>query len=773
MEPKIKLFLSSAQTGEFATEREALPSFFAKQPLSVMFYLWKIEEIPSPNPVGIHYRTNVGSSNGMILLLGQELSVHVAEEYRLSQNRKLPVFAFIKAKAAHSPEMVKFIEHVRASSVTADYHSFPDLVGKLEDALLSHFMRLPHRETNITTTPQSDEEQTLRLLVGIVDSDAAETTKEKVLESLLLETLLRKKEPHSPAELKKTVLAVLPFPGAALEADLEKAIARLATNSNVTSDSGGCFALNEVERNRLKKQFEESEAEENKMFQRFYRRHSSSFASISYDRYKQVVRYSTSQILQENAFRLAHLQLEGDRSSEAYDSDELGRMITSALWKESSLRKGIGQWHSAITEIITDDKPQTVRWLNRQRKVYWLLATLGVDPSFSALRRDYLRRYRIYLDSHIVLRAIVNAGGEYKICADLVRMGKDSGVEMFISDGMFLEVYSAFRSASDTFHKAGRDIARMADIYTHLERKWDILSGYMAACEEYPKLTFDRYLERYYSPVNRAKLYTYIEHELGVHVEPLYDFNTLELEEIDNIRSHLLERRNQQIQAMAPDEQEKFRRLYFLRQNEAKQIAMICKKRAEADSADLQSWFVTFDQFVYEVSLELVKKNPTRYQVPCFMKPANWLEILVNASSGSVAINVFREVFASAAIQHAADLVETQVIAGMLAARMDRHITSLEALREQFADIMNRPAVQGLYKALYSAEADEAKLVEIQKALISELSQEVGKLKKDLLQAKVEAEGVTKEIEKERKKVKYYKAVASSAKLRPKKRRKP
>ena len=83
MEQKLKVFLSSAQyLDEFKTERDALPLLFEKPPLSSFCYLWKIEDLASPEKVEGYYKGNVRNSNMLLILLGENLRPAVRDEFK-------------------------------------------------------------------------------------------------------------------------------------------------------------------------------------------------------------------------------------------------------------------------------------------------------------------------------------------------------------------------------------------------------------------------------------------------------------------------------------------------------------------------------------------------------------------------------------------------------------------------------------------------------------------------------------------------------------------
>jgi len=195
----------------------------------------------------------------------------------------------------------------------------------------------------------------------------------------------------------------------------------------------------------------------------------------------------------------------------------------------------------------------------------------------------------------------------------------------------------------------------------------------------------------------------------------------------------LLKKRRKMIQPPANLDQEnlvRWERQYLLRTNEARQMAIIYNLRQESDTQFKQYWFITFDEFVYEVSTAMVSRDNRYFEFPCYMKPATWLQILSNGSSSLLPINTFREILLSKDVQQLADQLEAEVITQMLQSRVDQEVKSIETLRHMFADIVNRPAVQEAYqqvlksdglKKLAAADSVKAKIIEEMKDKVNEL----------------------------------------------------
>lgn len=163
-------------------------------------------------------------------------------------------------------------------------------------------------------------------------------------------------------------------------------------------------------------------------------------------------------------------------------------------------------------------------------------------------------------------------------------------------------------------------------------------------------------------------------------------------------------------------------------------------------------WFITYDVFVYEASAYLAKRGDDFYGFPCYIKPARWFEILTNAGSNSVDINVFREVLLSPSVQRAADFLEGAVIAQILKSRIDQEVKDIQQLRYMFSDIINKPAVQDAYREMLKLKGTAAieAAAKVKDKIIINMGQKVSKLETDLEEAQ-------KTIKKQQKREKYLK----------------
>lgn len=108
---KIKVFLSSAMTGELYAEREAVRTLFDFNEFFIqMFDLRIIENNASPDNIKEAYEHLVNKSDIFILLLNEELRKAVFNEYNIATRNQLNVFCYIKENQKRTEELEQFIQ---------------------------------------------------------------------------------------------------------------------------------------------------------------------------------------------------------------------------------------------------------------------------------------------------------------------------------------------------------------------------------------------------------------------------------------------------------------------------------------------------------------------------------------------------------------------------------------------------------------------------------------------------------------------------------------
>ena len=286
---------------------------------------------------------------------------------------------------------------------------------------------------------------------------------------------------------------------------------------------------------------------------------------------------------------------------------------------------------------------------------------------------------------------MLNAGSEADICSDILAKGKKLKVPMYLSEPLFTEISNTFEQANTFFINCGGDLNRVIKLLETLERKHDVVDAFIAQMSKNPDLEWQEFLSQYYSPQSPQTLETYLSSMLSIGVHKNGGFEVEEWTEIETIIRELMLRRSKPIERkikQARDPQSEEERQLFLRANEAKQLEILYKLRAEHGT---NYWFVTYDRFIYETSLGIYKtsNNNPRY-FPCFIKPNKWLEILTISDKENLRENVYSEILMSSAMHHAVNNVEASVITEILRRNIDTKVTDNNVLSNMFKDAVNK-----------------------------------------------------------------------------------
>lgn len=769
MDPKLKVFLSSAQyEDEFKVEREVLRVLFDKEPLQSTFLLWKIEDQASPLPIQKQYPSHVMDSDVVTLLLGKTLRPAVVKEFETASLKGIPVFAFIRKPSERDSSMEEFIRNrIQNAVTTSEYSEMRELCEKVENSLQEYYFRNRYHHSDdgskavsiVHQTIISNEEKALRLLVGVITGDSAALSREKIIEALILEGLLKSASPLNRSDISSFIMASVRSGESSLIADINASITALLGNDALRPVAGERFEITAVKRQELEKKQHDTDEAQRLVLYALFEKHSVVLPGVNRDYFAVTIQNAVSHIIADVAFLIAEAEFSGDKNPLPYDADELNRMATKILIELSPKPGGIGAWQNAVVDILRSNNKSVISWINRLRKGYWLLATIGCEPNSISYRKQHFHNYVVYLDSHVAIRSMVGAGDDSSMCREIVNLSRSLGVTMRLSQPMFREVESAFKGANDSFHSSDCDIGRALDIYKALGRKSDIFDGFVESRSRNSRLSWDSWLNQYFSAANKAKLKHFIEKEMGIEIQSEDSLSSDQLNRIQNLEQRLLKSRRINITDQAdPERREGWTRQHTLRTNEAQQMALIYELRESPESHFKQYWFVTFDTFVYEVSAQLANSGESFYAFPCYMKPGRWLEILLTANPDIPDINTFREILCSATVAHAADYVEAEVISQMLKARVDQTIRDVETLRFMFQDIVNRPAVQDAFdemrRARGGAALDAARRAK--ELVIEELGNRVKILEAALTQKNDEIQKAAKSMEKAKNREKYY-----------------
>ncbi|MBP8016714.1 hypothetical protein KAZ01_01785 [Candidatus Gracilibacteria bacterium] len=658
---------------------------------------------------------------------------------------------------------------VRGHVTTVNYNNFKDLCDKIQNSIIDHYF---NRKAKIVTPSNNfkisqeiaNDEKALRMLVGILDSQIATTVKEDVLTSYFLECLsLSGSNPQPILTCFEKLSRVLQIDKNKIEADINRLLPSLINSGKIIKLKENFYKLSDFQAKKLSEIDNKISEQEKMILSYYYDIHSKILDSISQIDYSKIIKESISKLVYLTAYINAKIQVSGDTNPISYDAEELNRTLLSIIYELKPTQGSISNWLKSISEILQSSNINIVNWINRIYKAYWALAALGVDPDCATFKRKHLKNYCIYLDSHIVIRALVEAGSESNMCANMINIGHDSAVEMRLSESIFNEVEKSFEAANKVYQSSEKDIFRAIEFFKKLNRKSDIFDGFLLQKKINKHLSWEQFINRFYSPTGSSKLKSYIEEEMGINLVMDSDFSIEEWECINEIVDLLLKMRSKPIKTsdeINNEHQDDYDRQLILRTNEAKQMGIIYALRQKERNAHKQYWFITFDEFIYKASIDLANKNNPFYRFPCYMKPTRWFEILVHSSTKPLEVNTFREILMSPTFQFVADSIESEVISEMLNARADKKIKSVNTLQNMFSDISSRQAVQDAYEEVVAASTGRQKLEASEKVkdtIINAMSEEMNKLKLDLDKKEETIKKERKEKEKNRKKADYYK----------------
>lgn len=91
-----------------------------------------------------------GASDGLVLLLGDELTGITEQEYRVAKDHGVPCYIMVKSGAKPDGNVKQFVRQEREASVTSRYRNLSELRTTVTGALLE-FGRRAHREKMLAT----------------------------------------------------------------------------------------------------------------------------------------------------------------------------------------------------------------------------------------------------------------------------------------------------------------------------------------------------------------------------------------------------------------------------------------------------------------------------------------------------------------------------------------------------------------------------------------------------------------------------------------------
>jgi len=746
---KNKVFLSSTQFGdEFRIEREVLPLLFRKEPLSSIFELWKIENQSASVPIDTEYIRNIRQSALVIVLVNSIIRDAVRNEVAEANRNSIPIYVFIRENNARSAEANAFIDHLRSFATTSNFSTIDELFTNVENSLLAYYspkLATDEENADLERSKQFDiKERSLKIALFTLNQQSEKVTIEKILPLLISEELLRRNATTN--ELR----AAIPIQD---KNKVDQALVHMESRLDVINNAG-VFSLPAHRIDELRRVSDLVDSEETRAKSKIASLYASLVAKPAGD-FLQVLEKCISLIVYKTTSKV------NDYSSAlggtAYDAEYLKKIILDSIIVSIGETSNLSVWQKILIEIFETRDPEIVKWLNCIHKSFWFLAAIGCDGQTNSLFRENIEEYNIFFDSHVVLRGMLKAGSQADICSDILARGKKLKVPMFLSEPFFAEVSKAFEQANIFFTNCGGDLNRVIKLLETIERKHDVVDAFIAEKSENPDLEWQEFLSQYYSPQTPQVLETYLRNMLSIGVHRNEEFEVDEWKEIENIIHDLMQRRSKPIERIIKqsiDPQSEEERQFHLRTNEAKQLEVLFKLRAENGP---NYWFVTYDRFIYDTCLGIYKtSNSNPKYFPCFIKPNKWLEILTISDKEDLRENVYSEILMSPAMHHAVNNFEASVITEILRRNIDTKVTDKSVLNSMFRDAVNKAATADINGEIISAKDPNQKINSLDDIIRSVLNDRLEKYDKVFRAQNSEIERVKKEKEKAENRARYY-----------------
>ena len=144
---RIKVFLSSAMTGELNEERAVIKAVFGiDRSLIHLFELLTISDNAYPYRIDKAYKDLVKKSNIIILVLNKELRQAVVEEFNEAINNNKKIFCYIKSNKERDEELISFIHdtiynHYTSKDFTDSVELSKIIVNDLSTDLLNEYTK--------------------------------------------------------------------------------------------------------------------------------------------------------------------------------------------------------------------------------------------------------------------------------------------------------------------------------------------------------------------------------------------------------------------------------------------------------------------------------------------------------------------------------------------------------------------------------------------------------------------------------------------------------
>ena len=131
---RLKIFVSSRTAG-LKDERATVVQAIEQNPTAEAWY-WERDAHSGPYPIEDMCVANARTSDGFVIILGEDLSPIVVKEFESAHDAGVPCYPFIKAGITHTFEVQDFVERIRRLEyVTKNFNNCSELRTYVTEAL--------------------------------------------------------------------------------------------------------------------------------------------------------------------------------------------------------------------------------------------------------------------------------------------------------------------------------------------------------------------------------------------------------------------------------------------------------------------------------------------------------------------------------------------------------------------------------------------------------------------------------------------------------------
>jgi hypothetical protein len=145
----LKVFVSSQMRGSaFVAERVAVAEAIDATAFARAWY-WERDAFAGPYCSEEVCVATAATADGLVLLLGEELTEITRAEFEVARRRFVPVYIFVDERKEQNAEVESFIADVRSSgetkAITKRFANISELKGHVTDALRHHAVQAVRR----------------------------------------------------------------------------------------------------------------------------------------------------------------------------------------------------------------------------------------------------------------------------------------------------------------------------------------------------------------------------------------------------------------------------------------------------------------------------------------------------------------------------------------------------------------------------------------------------------------------------------------------------